>query len=117
MLTRSTVVAALAGVFVALLIVSSFLALDRTTLHWYAAEPAGLTATEAEAYALSHLRHGTNGPPSWLKDGWQPDCEARDHSRDGWLIRCVLVNTGEGKRLGLLLTYLVADDGAVVAFP
>ena len=57
MLTRSTVVAALAGALVALVAVGGFLALDRTTLHWYVedATPVGLTATEAEAYAIRYI--------------------------------------------------------------
>ena len=115
MLTRSTVVAGLVGVLVALLITGGFLALDRTALHWYAdGDAAGLTATEAEAYAATHILNV--GLPNRIEDGWLPTCEARDRSQAGWLVRCGLVHP-QDKPLPAVLTYLVADDGSVSPSP
>lgn len=120
MLTRSTALATLAGVFVALLITGGFLALDRTTLYWYAEEdaPAGLTATEAEAYVISYITHGAGGAVGlWEVPGWLPDCEARDRSQAGWLVRCGMTHPTRGLDLPQNLTYLVGDDGIVASFP
>ena len=120
MLTRSTVVAALAGARVALVAVGGFLALDRTTLHWYAEAdaPVGLTATEAEAYAIRYIHSEEESYAGFIDGNWLPDCEARDRSQAGWLVSCGLTDVlGTGKSLSQILTYLVGDDGAVAPFP
>ena len=116
---RGTVMAALAGVFVALLITGGFLALDRVTLHWYAAEDApGLTATAAEAYAIRYMHSSEESYVGFLDSNWLPDCEAKDHSPDGWLVSCGLTDVLDtGRSLSQILTYLVADDGTVAPFP
>ena len=114
----SNIVAALAGAFVALLIVGGFLALDRTTLHWYAEEGAatGLTATAAEAYAISYVRDDTSAA-RWIEDGWQPNCEASDRSQGEWMVACGMTNMITGFALPQMITYLVGDDGTVASFP
>lgn len=118
MRTRSTVVAALAGLFVSLLIMGSFLALDRTTLHWYVAgaEDGGLTAAEAEAYTISHVLHKASFV-RWKENGWLPDCEAKDRSQDGWLVGCGLLHQRTDATRPRIVTYLVGDDGVVTRFP
>lgn len=119
MLTRNTVVAALAGLFVSLLILGSFLALDRTTLHWYAEEgaSASLTAAEAEAFVISHIIHADEDASLYTVDNWFPDCAAQGHSQDGWLVRCGMKHPTIEAAFPQIVTYLVADDGAVAAFP
>ncbi len=119
MLTRSTVIAALSGAFIGLLIASIIFVLINATLYWYEDEdtPTGLTATAAEAYVLSYVRHEEEPATRWIEEGWQPNCDARDRSQEGWLVRCGMTNVRTGVELPQLITYLVTDDGAVSPFP
>ncbi len=120
MLTRNTVLSFLTGAFLALLIVGGFLALDRTSLHWYAEEdvPDALSATAAEAYAISYMNYEEESYAAFLNDHWLPDCKAEDRSKGGWLVSCGLSDVLDtGASLPQILTYLVTDDGAVSSFP
>lgn len=115
---RSTIAAALAGTLIGLLIASIIFVLVSATLYWYEEEDAsGLTATEAEAYAVSYVRHEEDAAVQWIEEEWLPGCEARDRSQDGWLVKCGMTNMNTGRELPQIITYLVGDDGAVAPFP
>jgi hypothetical protein len=55
-MSRTAIVAVIAGVLVVLVVVGGFMALDRTTLHWYAGgDAASYTKLEVENLAESAL--------------------------------------------------------------
>lgn len=107
-MNRWTVITALAGAFAALVIVGVFMALDQTTLHWYATTSQATVPTpvptpaptqesepafsESEVLSLTRTQiEGRDPLPSAPPHYWVPvHCtEARYESRRGlWLVTC-----------------------------
>lgn len=113
----------LAGGFLTLAIVGGFLALDRTVLHVYYNDTAvvptsptsiGLTATEAEIYAVRHLRDQIAETDSNVRVG--ATCDAKERISAGWLVQCDLTNLESGRKISQALAYVVNDHGRVSDF-
>ncbi len=117
-------VTALAGALIALALVGGFLALDRTVLHLYynddAAAPTSptsvrLTATEAEIYAVRHVRGRLAESDATGRLG--ATCDAKERIPAGWLVQCNLVNLESDRVLPTTIPYVVNDAGKVSEYP
>lgn len=130
---RTTVMATLVGALLALAIVGGFMALDRTVLHWYVetehdaaasgGTPSnGITATEAEAYAVDEIsRFARENPDSWIRSwqkiGYRPECSATEQTGEGWWVQCDLRNAEGPGEYRQAITAFVDNDGNVTRFP
>lgn len=127
-MTRATTVTALAAVLITLAVVGGFLALDRTVLHVYYNDdavvvvptpptPVGLTATEAEIYAVRYLRNRFAEVDSSVAGNLDTSCNADEQISAGWLVQCDVTDRGSGRTASQAFAFVVNDRGEVSVFP
>ena len=128
-MSRPTILASVAGALLVLILGAGFLALDKTVLHWYDADPEEvqaptnentLSAAEAEAMAADYLTDVAHADPdsgeaAWIDQGWRPFCDAveRAGTSSGWVVHCGMHEVRGDGEVRQLVTYIVSDSGRI----